>query len=55
MAEDNAEIVWLIRSLVGNQGLKATWNIFGESFSPEFQAFINEQFRKAESENTSGT
>lgn len=49
------EIVWLIRSLVGNQGLKATWQIFGESFSPEFQAFINEQFRKAESENMSGT
>lgn len=49
MPEPNwRETTWIIRTIGRRQAVRETWRIFGNSFEPGFQDFINEQFAAAD-------
>lgn len=46
--DDWRELVWLIRAMSRNQGLKAAWDMFRDSFSPPFRELVDAQFAAAD-------
>jgi hypothetical protein len=45
---DWAELTWLIRFIGRNQGLRAAWETFRDSFEEPFQDFVDQQLAAAD-------